>query len=344
MLKVVSIGGFGHSVFVFDDMLGFKEAQLVGLAPAFEGEDIRFFSNHELCRGVKEYPDAVRMLEDLKPDVAVISTRLDLIPEAIISAANAGCHIIAEKPLALDVETLARVHQAVEDNGVRLTAMLSMRSEPEFVAAKRVYDSGAIGEAVLVNGRKSYKYGTRPEWFGDKNKYGGTIGWVGIHAIDFINFVTGLGFNKVSAMKGNFSHPDRPACEDHCVMLLELSNGGHASVSVDLFRPEAAGTHGDDWIRVVGTKGVLEARGSDHTCTVLLDGKEPVSVELPEKSRIFREFLLAVAGDETIRVYQDESFMLTRVCLDGQASAEQGRLMEVEALSGSGEAKGSIVP
>ena len=45
-LKVVSIGGFGHSVFVFDDMLGMDEAELVGLAPAFDGEDISFFTSH----------------------------------------------------------------------------------------------------------------------------------------------------------------------------------------------------------------------------------------------------------------------------------------------------------
>jgi len=329
MLKVVSIGGFGHSVAVFNDMIGMPEAKIVGLAPAFESEDISAFSGHELCEGVEEYPDYRKLLEEVKPDVAVISTRLDLIPEVIIAAANAGCHIIAEKPLALDVETLKKVKQAVMDNGIKLTAMLSMRSEPEFIAAKEVYDSGVIGEAVVVNGRKSYKYGARPEWFGNKEQYGGTIGWVGIHALDFTNFITGLGFTKVAAMKGNFSHPDRPACEDNCSLVLQLSNGGHASMSVDLFRPESAGTHGDDWIRVVGTKGVLEARGSDHSCTVLIDGEAPVPVELPGKSKIFREFLLAVAGNESIKIYEDESFMLTHACLCGQESTETGQFVEI---------------
>jgi predicted dehydrogenase len=328
-LKVVSIGGFGHSVFVFDDMLGMSEAELVGLAPAFDNEDISFFTSHELCKRVQVYEDYSGMLEEIKPDVAIISTRLDIIPEVIIAAANAGCHIIAEKPLALDVESLDKVLQAVDANDIKLTAMLSMRSEPEFVAARNVYDNGVIGEAVLVNGRKSYKYGTRPEWVGDKDKYGGTIGWVGIHALDFTNFVTGLSFTKVAAMKGNFVHLERPACEDNCTMILELSNGGHATMSVDLFRPESAGTHGDDWIRVVGTKGVLEARGSDHTCTVLVDGEKPVAVDLPKKTKIFKDFLLAVAGDSSIEISQDESFMLTSVCLAGQASAEEERFIEL---------------
>ena len=329
-LKVVSIGGFGHSVFVFDDMLGMEEAELVGLAPAFQGEDISFFTRHELCKEVPVYDDYPGMLEEIRPDVAVISTRLDVIPGVIIAAANAGCHIIAEKPLALDMETLAEVRLAVESNDVKLTAMLSMRSEPQFIAAKELYDSGVIGEAVLVNGRKSYKWGNRAEWMGEKEKYGGTIPWVGIHAIDFTNFITGLEFRKVAAMKGNFSHPERPACDDNCTMILELSNGGHATVSVDLYRPGPAQTWGDDWVRVVGTKGIIEARGSDLTCHLLVDGEQPVSVELPEKSRMFREFLLAVAGDDTSRILQEASFMLTKVCLHAQESAERGVFVDVK--------------
>lgn len=332
MIKVVSIGGFGHSVFVFDDMTGMAEAGLVGLAPAFPGEDISFFTAHDLCTGVPQYADYATMLKELQPDVAVISTRLDVIPEVIIAAANAGCHIIAEKPLALDVDTLRRVHEAVVKNGVKLTAMLSMRSEPQFVAAKQVYDSGIIGEAVLVNGRKSYKWGNRAEWMGEQAKYGGTIGWVGIHTIDFINFITGLGFRSVAAMKGNFLHPERPACEDNCCLILELSNGGHATASVDLCRPQSAATHGDDWIRIVGTKGVLEARGSDLTCTVMVDSAQPVQVELPEKTKIFREFLLAVAGDDSIKIPQAESFMLTHVCLCAQAAAETGEVVRINPL------------
>lgn len=330
MLQVVSIGGFGHSVFVFDELVGMTEAGMVGLAPAWAGEDISSFTSHDLCTGVEIYDDYTGMLYACKPDVAIIGTRLNMIPEVIIAAARAGCHIIAEKPLALDTDTLSKVKQAVDDSGVKLTAMLSMRSQPPFIAAKNVYDRGMIGEAVLVNGRKSYKWGTRADWMGDRETYGGTMGWVGIHALDAIHFVTGLGFRQVAAMKGNFSHPERPACEDNCTMTLELSNGGHATVSVDLCRPESASTHGDDWIRVVGTRGVLEARGSDRTCTVLVDGEEPVAVEIPERAQVFRDFFRAVAGDASIHIPQEESFMLTTVCLCGQASAEQGTVIAID--------------
>jgi predicted dehydrogenase len=330
-LKIVNIGGFGHSDAVFRDLAGMQEAELVGLAPAYAGEDISKFLKLEPGVGKKVYDDYKQMLKELKPDVAIISTRLDLIPQLIIEAADAGCHVIAEKPLALDLAMLEKVRKSVKRNKINLMAMLTMRSAPQFVAAKQVYESGAIGEAVLVNARKSYKWGTRPDWFGDKGKYGSTIGWVGIHAFDFINFITNLGFTKVAAMQSNFVHSERPACEDNCVILAQLGNGGHASISVDYCRPETAPTHGDDWIRIVGTKGVLEASGSKKECFVISNEKESFQYPLPgEKVKIFSGFLLSILDGKGNEEIAEVSFMLTKVCLTAVEAAQKNKVLSIK--------------
>jgi len=331
-MKIVSIGGYGHSVCVFDEIIQIEEANLIAFAPAFAGEDTSIISSHNIIDGnVKYYDDYIDMLEKEKPDVAIVSTRLDKIAGTAIEAANRGCHLICEKPLALNKNKLFDVFDAVKKNNVKLTAMLTMRSEPEFIAAKKIYESGEIGEAVLINGRKSYKWGAeRPEWFGDKKKYGGTINWVGIHALDFINFITGLSFVKTTAMTGNFSHPERPACDDNCALALELSNGGHATISVDFLRPNSAETHGDDWIRIVGTKGVVEARTSDHSCDVISNETGMRQVSLPKKEFAFWDFFQAVAGDKTIAVPQKESFLLTYACLCSQESADKNILVSID--------------
>jgi predicted dehydrogenase len=330
-LTVVNIGGFGHSDAVFRDLAGMQEAELVGLAPAFQGEDISKFLKLEPGVGKKVYDDYKQMLKELKPDVAIISTQLDLIPHLIIDAADAGCHVIAEKPLALDKVMLAKVRRKAERKKINLMAMLTMRSDPQFVAAKQVYDSGAIGKAVLVNARKSYKWGTRPDWFGDKDKYGGTIGWVGIHAFDYINYITGLGFTKVAAMQSNFAHGERPDCEDNCALVAELGNGGHATISVDYCRPEIASTHGDDWVRIVGTKGVLEASGSKKECSVISDDKGSFQYTLPDrKDRIFSRFLLNILGGRSNDEIAQISFMLTKVCLVAHEAAQKNKVLNIE--------------
>jgi predicted dehydrogenase len=329
-LKLVNIGGFGHSDAVFRDLAGMQEAELIGLAPAYPGEDISKFMQLQPAVGKKVYNDYKQMLKQLKPDVAVISTRLDVIPQVIIDSVKSGCHIIAEKPLALDKKTLEKVRTCVKRKKINLTAMLTMRSDPQFVAAKQVYDSGAIGQAVLVNARKSYKWGTRPDWFADKDKYGDTIGWVGIHAFDFINFITDLKFTRIAAVKSNFGHSERPACEDNCALVAELSNGGHATISVDYYRPENAATHGDDWIRIVGTQGVLEASGSKKECCVISKNKGSFQYQLPDgKDKIFSRFLLNIIEGKSNQEISEVSFMLTKVCLVAREAAQKNKFLNM---------------
>ena len=63
---------------------------------------------------------------------------------------------------------------------------------------------------------------------------------------------------------------------------------------------------------------------------VLVDGQEPQLVELPEKKKIFRDFLLSLTG-QNAETFEDESFMLTDVCIKATKSAEQGIFITVES-------------
>jgi predicted dehydrogenase len=332
-LKVASIGGFGHSVFIFNDMVGMTEVKLVAVAPVLDDEPLDIVTGHKIYNDrVKRYDDWRKMLVGVEPDVVVISTRLDKITEIAIAAAEAGCHLICEKPLALTHASLRELYEVVKKNKVELFAMHSMRSEGAFITARNIYRNGDIGEVVLANGRKSYKWGTRPDWFARREIYGGTIGWVGIHALDFIHYITGVGYRSVMAMQGNFNHPSHKGCEDNCGLVLEMENGAHATVSVDLCRPSSSPTHGDDWVRIVGTKGVIEANASKGTCNLIAEGKEPVDVPVAEDSKMFRNFMLSLLGKAE---YEPElgtrdGFMLTHVCLCSRDAADKGIKMEIE--------------
>lgn len=328
-LKVVVIGGYGHLWAVLDDMIGMAEAEFVAYAPALEGEDLVAVTDHPLYNDdVQHFEDYHKMLSTVGPDVAVVSSRLDKIPEAALAAVRAGCHLICEKPLALDHDSLATLRKAVDENQVQVIAMLQMRSMPVFVAAQKLYSEGLIGEVVLANGRKSYKWGTRPDWYGDRKKYGGTIGWVGTHALDFINYITGCDYVSVAAMQGNRAHPELPGCEDNCALVLGLSNGGHATISIDMCRPEAADTHGDDWVRIVGTKGQIEASNAKGTCELInADGHKDIA--LGEPTAMFGDFLLSLLGKAESVVGTDVSFMLTHTALCARDAADKGIVVAV---------------
>ena len=327
--RIVSIGGYGHSAMVFDEMHTIPQAKLVAYAPALKDENLDVVTKHPFAADAKFYSDYRKMLADVKPDLAVVATRLDRIQPAAVDAAHTGCHLICEKPLAITHPDLKELHQAVTENNVRIIGMLTARSHPAHAAARTAYTRGDIGPAILVNARKSYKWGTRPDWFGDRRLYGGTITWIGIHALDFITFITGTEFNRVAALQSNVAHQERPGCEDNCVLILELSNGGHASVSLDFLRPSAAATHGDDWIRIMGTTGSIEVRDIENACRILNQQAQPIMAPLNQPPKTFATFLHSLSGPTEPAFEFSNAFRLTHACLCARDAADTNSIVNI---------------
>jgi hypothetical protein len=106
-----------------------------------------------------------------------------------------------------------------------------------------------------------------------------------------------------------------------------LGEGRFASVSVDVFRPAKAPTHGDDWVRVVGTTGVLEARPDS---VVLINAENAGALPVPVScDRTFlRDFVDHAEGRRPSLIDTAATLALTRACLLARASADEGRVME----------------
>jgi predicted dehydrogenase len=328
-VRVGIIGNWGHHVCVLEETDVCSDISIVGLAPGFEGEDL---SSLHATYGprAKQYETHLEMLSEQRPDVVLISTRLDRISDLAIDVANTGCHSICEKPLALNHGDLARMWEAVTENRTQCIAMLPNRNHPVLAAARRAVDSGRIGEVKLLNARKSYKFsGPRTGWLARRASYGGTLPWIGIHALDMIDSVVHGPFTSLSAYHANVAHP-LEECEDVCTMNLRLANGGLATVSVDYLRPSSASSHGDDWLRIVGTEGSIEAAMERNQLLVLdRDGhgeilpcaeREPY---YPPLMRAFPKAGTAAPTEETIR-----SFALTHLALSARDAADSGTLVE----------------
>jgi len=329
MKRIVCIGGWGHWPEVFQTLEDCEDVQICGIASAFDGEDLSTICSHKLMEDVPRFEKIDELLA-VPADFCIVCTRPGHIAASIICAANAGLHIITEKPLGISLEELRNVEEALNKNNVRLMAIFSMRTYAVFQTARRLYKEGSVGRAVLLNARKSYKYGDealRPEWFGRRSEYGGTFPWVGIHALDMIRFTTGLNAQRVAALQRNQAHLTRPDCEDTCCAVLELDEGVMATVSVDYFRPVGAATHGDDWIRIVGTDGIIEARENEGAVTLLKNTDHPQTVALDEPENIFTSFL---DGREGLTDRED-ALALTKACLYARQAADENRILEIES-------------
>jgi len=327
------IGNWGHGANVLAALNQVPdEIEITGLAKVLPDDNPQNLREaFKICANAPVFETPDHLLTKTHPQIVVISTRLDQITPAAMAAAKAGCHLLCEKPLAMRHEDLDAMYNAVKAAHVQCLPILSNCAHPVLQAARKAVQDGLIDDIILCNARKSYKFGTkRPAWFGQRGLYGGTIPWLGIHGLDFIQSATGLSFTAVAAMHGNRSHPDYPDCEDHCVLILSLTNGGHATISLDFLRPHNAPGHGDDWLRIVGSRGIIEAYLARNTCTLTTEDQPPVELPLPEPVNFFAD-LVRRLGDNPAALAEAtaRAFHLARVCLCARDSADRRQFVSV---------------
>jgi predicted dehydrogenase len=343
-LRIGMIGTSGHTELVLDAIPEIRGARLAAYAlrdgERFQNEQAGSQSSgapqteKEQVQGVRAFRPDTRIFETYQEmfskeelDVVGVCLPYTINVFASIAAAERGIHVMSEKPLATELSDLDRLEQVVRRTGVQITAMLDMRLSPGIRTVHGAVSKGLIGDPVLATAQKSYKFGERPWFYKKRETYGGTIPWIGIHAIDFIQYTTRLKISQVAAMQSNKCHPDYPGAEDNVGILLKLSNGGTAVVTLDYLRPEAAEGHGDDRLRVIGDQGVVEMRGERVELTTR---NQPIR-ELPLLPRrsIFADFVAYLRGQGDHVIGPGEAIAVNRVCLLARQAADEQRLLSV---------------
>lgn len=292
-MKICFIGACGHSSQAYRYLATRQDAEFAGFAPgsSYETTVPKFAEN------MPYFPDYQRMLGEVKPDLAVVSPVFGLSASVILECAKRKIDVFSEKPVATTLEDLEKVEKAVTESGIRFCAMHYLRYEPAFYTGAKLVKDGAVGDVQLITAQKSYKYGTRPEWYQDPDLYGGTIPWVGIHAIDWIYHFTGKRFLSVATQKVG---------EMAAVCQFSLEGGAIGAMNLDFYRPAGAATHGDDRVRCVGTEGILEVQGGKIT---LISPTETREIQPEPAPELLEEFLAGGA------IPPEEIFYLTRVAL-----------------------------
>jgi predicted dehydrogenase len=277
----------------------------------------------------KVYTDFHVMLESERLDVVVEAGTDNVRGSVIKECAARRVHVLAEKPLAFDLEELREVRKAVESSGIHLSMLLTMRFEPAYRLVREQIAAGAIGKVCQAAMQKSYKLGNRPEWQRSKTTFSGIIPFIGIHALDLIRWTTGCEFTSAMAYQGNTGHPDIRDMEDNACVALKLDNGGSAAVRLDYCRPPAAPTHGDDRLRVAGSKGVIETSEAGKKVTLVTETEGPRELPLPEPGKQFLNFVRATEGKEKCEVPAEDCFRITEVVLKIREAAMRGEVAKL---------------
>ena len=138
------------------------------------------------------YDSVTEMLANEDIDAVDICTWNSEHAPVAIEAANAGKHVICEKPLTVSVENAEKIAAAIKANGVKFMLAVPGRFGNKNQYIRKMLDSGELGEVYF--GKTAYvrRRGTPYGWFTDKKTSGGgPIIDIGIHGIDAAWYLMG---------------------------------------------------------------------------------------------------------------------------------------------------------
>jgi predicted dehydrogenase len=304
---------------------------LVAVAPAGPEETTGAFDHAPgLTAATRRYEDARKMLDAERLDVVQVCGRNDRIPAWVRIALERGLPVVAEKPMAMDLSTLEELFRAARKTKAALVPMHTMRGVAELAAVRQAVGAGEIGDPVLSFSQKTYKWGrSRPDSYRSRATFPGLAPWVGIHAFDWLHWILGDVFTEVMGREGTTARPDFPACGSQAAFVLTMRNGGAASVTLDYLRPEPAPTHGDERLRIAGTRGVIEASLVEHKVTLVTADKRPRTLPLKRPVDLFTQFARSLRGESPPPLAPHEACRITEIAIKAQQAADTGQVVSL---------------
>ncbi|MDQ0851330.1 UDP-N-acetyl-2-amino-2-deoxyglucuronate dehydrogenase [Arthrobacter sp. B3I9] len=206
-------------------------------------------------RGIAHAVGSVQELIALGIDALSVCTPHPTHEAVVTKAAEAGVHVLCEKPIATDVASAERMVQAAEHNDVTLGVVFQRRFWPGAQALRAAIDDGRLGQPMLGHCQVLLHRGTdyydasewRGTWAADG---GGVLMTQAIHNIDLLQWFMGDPV-EVSAKAGAFVLGDSIEVEDTAAALITFASGAIATLAATVAASPNLGTR----IIVTGSNG-----------------------------------------------------------------------------------------
>ena len=219
-MKIFGVGVVGCG------LIGQKRAKALGTSGKLVAcADIDMNRAEALARpaGAKAFRDWRELVWSPLVDVVIVATLHDSLAEITLAAAEAGKHVLVEKPAARTAAELVPVMEAAAKHGVKVHVGFNHRYHRSLRKAKEIVESGALGELMFVRARYGHgaRLGYEKEWRSNPAlSGGGELIDQGPHLIDLSRWFLG----EMTEVQG-FAHTyfwDMPV-DDNGFMLLKTA-------------------------------------------------------------------------------------------------------------------------
>jgi UDP-N-acetyl-2-amino-2-deoxyglucuronate dehydrogenase len=304
----------------------------------------------ELGLGDNIYPDTAPLVARRDVDVVIVATPSGAHMEPAVAAAEAGKHVVVEKPLEVTLERCDRIIEACDRNRVQLCTIFPSRFADANRTLKAAVDAGRLGRLTL--GETTCKW-WRPQSYYDQGGWRGTRALDGggalmnqaIHNVDLLLWLMGPA-THVCGFTATLAH-ERIEVEDTAVACLRFRNGAlgviEATTSVHPGLPKTIAVHGDRGTAVIEQEDVLRwdftpETGADREVKARFAQKvgasggasDPAAISHVYHARQLADFLEAIQSGRRPAVDGREGRRAVEVILAVYRSAETGRTVELK--------------
>ena len=266
---------------------------------------------------VAAYDSIASLLAEV--EVADICLPTFLHQEVVEQAAQAGCQIVCEKPLALDLAGGEAIFQACDAANVRFFLAMVVRFFPPYRAAWEAVRSGSLGtiEEIALKRIVNTPLVDKP-WFGDKTLSGGVILDLMIHDIDYALWIGGPAVKVEAKLEQN-------GLSESAYLTLEHAGGATSRIEGGWLE---SATGLETAIHLAGSSGRIDIAPGVPFPFPNLPAKDPYVEQL-------RHFQTSLENNTPFEVTQQETLHALRVALAAQESSRQGRPVTLTSDSAS---------
>jgi predicted dehydrogenase len=263
------------------------------------------------------YADWKELIADEEVDAVYVATPVYLHATQAIAAAQAGKHVLCEKPMAMTVKECDEMIAACSENNVRLGVAYYRHFYPVIDRIRTILASGEIGTPILAQ-VNAFEWFDPPvshprRWLLERKlSGGGPMFDFGCHRIEVLINLFGK-IKQVKSLVGNLLF-DREV-EDTATALFEFENGPQAIISVTHAAREA-----QDTLEIFGSQGSIHV-------PVLNDGSIRITTQNDERSEAHPPHanLHLPVIDDFVRAILDKR----KPQVDGQIGREVARIEEM---------------
>lgn len=336
-LKIVLVGCGGMSQAWLRTAVELPDVQVVGLVDLHRETAVERASQFELSKDII-YPNLTDALAAVKADIVFDVTIPDAHDAVTIEALRAGCHVLGEKPMSVDL-TRARAMVAEAEKAKRLYAVIqNRRYEPNIQSVRQLITSGAVGQPQEIY--SDFFLGPHFGGFRDEMAHPLLVD-MAIHTFDAARYIGGA--DPVSVYCHAFN-PGRSwyKGDASAVAIFEMT-GGLVYCYRGSWCAEGEATSWNSQWRIVGQRGSITWDGEQNITASYVESdsegfkRDTVQIDVPRVTvehlghdGLIREFIDCVRQGTTPQTICTDNIKSLAMVLAAVQSTETGKRVDVE--------------